>query len=259
MIPDWQLPPGVDRGLWDYLHSGEMVRGYDAQMAESPMAAADVRFCETVFDRPGRLLDLGCGTGRLCRHFAAEGFACTGVDLSPEMLIAARVGAAAVGVGVDWVEANLVDLAGLPDGAFDYAACLFSTLGMVRGSDNRAAAVRAVTRVLRPGGRFVVHAHNRFYRGLGWGRMLGQAWRTAVGAAAAGDVTMPQAYGGAPLTLHHFTRREVVRLLEEAGFRPTTVSAVRETGGVGAAPFWRSYGYLVAAEKQKGLAADQRR
>src|SRR5205814_6229958 len=24
MIPDWQLPPGVDRGLWDYLHSGEM-------------------------------------------------------------------------------------------------------------------------------------------------------------------------------------------------------------------------------------------
>ena len=29
MTPDWQLPPGVDRGLWDYLHSGEMVSGYD--------------------------------------------------------------------------------------------------------------------------------------------------------------------------------------------------------------------------------------
>ena len=35
MIPDWQLPPGVDRGLWDYLHSGEMVRGYDGQVAAS--------------------------------------------------------------------------------------------------------------------------------------------------------------------------------------------------------------------------------
>ena len=31
-IPDWQLPPGVDRGLWDYLHAGEMVAGYDEQM-----------------------------------------------------------------------------------------------------------------------------------------------------------------------------------------------------------------------------------
>ena len=34
--PDWQLPPGVDRGLWDYLHSTGMVAGYDDQMAASP-------------------------------------------------------------------------------------------------------------------------------------------------------------------------------------------------------------------------------
>ena len=33
MIPDWQLPEGVDRGLWDYLHAGDMVAGYDEQMA----------------------------------------------------------------------------------------------------------------------------------------------------------------------------------------------------------------------------------
>ena len=29
MLPDWQLPPGVDRGLWDYLHADDMVAGYD--------------------------------------------------------------------------------------------------------------------------------------------------------------------------------------------------------------------------------------
>ncbi|MFO0825053.1 MAG: hypothetical protein U0792_18345 [Gemmataceae bacterium] len=32
MIPEWQLPPGVDRGLWDYLHADDMVAGYDEQM-----------------------------------------------------------------------------------------------------------------------------------------------------------------------------------------------------------------------------------
>ena len=80
-LPDWQLPPGVDRGLWDYLHSLEMVAGYDAQTAASPLAAADVRYCEAWFPTPGRLIGLGCGTGRLAIHFARKGYACTGVGV----------------------------------------------------------------------------------------------------------------------------------------------------------------------------------
>src|SRR5205085_11803028 len=104
--PDWQLPPGVDRGLWDYLHSGDMVRGYDAQLADSPLAREDVAFCESVFPTPGRLLDLGCGTGRLCVHFARMGFDCVGVDLSDEMLAKARANAAAAGVKAECVKAN---------------------------------------------------------------------------------------------------------------------------------------------------------
>src|SRR5688572_33220634 len=69
-IPDWQLPPGVDRGLWDYLRAADMVAGYDEQMQTSHLAKADVAFCDSIFREPGRLIDLGCGTGRLCAHFA---------------------------------------------------------------------------------------------------------------------------------------------------------------------------------------------
>ena len=236
-VPDWQLPRGVDRGLWDYLHSTEMVRGYAAQMSASPLAAADVRFCESVFDRPGRLADLGCGAGRLCGHFAAKGYECVGVDLSPEMLAAARE---AVG-GVEWVAANLVDLTRLTDGSFRFAACLFSTLGMVRGADERAAAVRTAYRILEPGGRYVIHVHNRWYRGLGFRRLAGQAWKTLRGATDEGDVTMPQAYAGAPLTLHHFTKAEAVGLLTTAGFRILRMEPVVTSEGI--------YGYLIAAEK----------
>ena len=90
MIPDWQLPPGVDRGLWDYLHAGEWSRATTSRCAASPLAAADVAFCERAFPTPGRLLDLGCGTGRLCVHFAAKGYECVGVDLSEEMLAQAK-------------------------------------------------------------------------------------------------------------------------------------------------------------------------
>lgn len=247
MIPDWQLPAGVDRGLWDYLHAADMVAGYDEQMRASPLAGADVAFCERAFPTPGRLVDLGCGTGRLCVHFAGKGYDCVGVDLSDEMLAKARES----GARVEWVKGNLVDLAALSAVSFDYAACLFSTLGMVRGAENRAKVVANAFRLLKPGGRFVLHAHNRFFRGLGTKRVLAQRWKTLTGSSSAGDITMSQAYGGAPLTIHHFRFGEVIGLLRRAGFQLHAYMAVYATPYVlGVERSWSDrYGYLFWAER----------
>jgi len=246
MIPDWQLPPGVDRGLWDYLHAADMVAGYDAQVEASPLARADVAFCETVFRSPGKLLDLGCGTGRLCCHFAPKGYECVGVDLSEEMLLKARTNCPSA----TFLNANLVDLSAVSDASFDYAACLFSTLGMVRGEENRAKVLANAFRVLKPGGKFVLHAHNRFYSGLGLGRLTGQFVRTLFERPSAGDITMSQAYGGAPLTLHHFMRREAVMLLWATGFATLGVMPLTATGEKARWPTGvRAYGWLIAAER----------
>src|SRR4051812_28941152 len=87
--PDWQLPAGVNRGLWDYLHDRGVARNYDAGLAGSAMFAADERFAERHCPRPGRLLDLGCGTGRLLVAFARRGYRVLGVDLSADMLAVA--------------------------------------------------------------------------------------------------------------------------------------------------------------------------
>jgi SAM-dependent methyltransferase len=245
-IPDWQLPAGVDRGLWDYLHAADMVAGYDEQMRTSALAAADVAFCERAFPAPGRLLDLGCGTGRLCSHFATKGYDCVGADLSDEMLAKARESAPTA----TFIKANLVELSGLPERSFDYAACLFSTLGMVRGAENRAKVLANAFRFLKPGGRFVLHAHNRFFRGLGWKRVTAQRLKTLLGRADAGDITMPQSYGGAPLTLHHFMRFEAMMILWEAGFATLDVLPLRADGGPAAWPTAvRAYGWLIAAER----------
>src|SRR5947209_14578512 len=108
--PDWQFPPGVTRGLWDYLHDPGLARRYDATLAGAPLLEADVRFCEEHFDRPGRLIDLGCGTGRLLVPFPRRGYWVLGVDLSEEMLRVAAEKAAAAGVPVHLLRANLVEL-----------------------------------------------------------------------------------------------------------------------------------------------------
>ena len=236
MIPDWQLPAGVDRGLHDYLRSAEMVRGYDAMMAVSPLAAVDLEFCGRWFDTPGRLLDLGCGTGRLGRHFGPKGFDCVGVDLSEEMLAAAE--AQKLSERERFAAVNLVELSEKFRG-FDFAACLFSTLGMIRGFENRDAVLRNAFRALRPGGRFVLHVHNRYFRGVGM-----RGWRR-------GDLAMPQAYGGAPLTLHHYSRGEALRSVRAARFRVMDVTPVSANGWLKNRwwlPKVRSYGYLIAAE-----------
>ncbi len=255
---DWQLPPGVTRGLWDYLHDPAIADNYDAELAGSPLVSADVSFAERHFDRPGRLLDLGCGTGRLLIPFARRGSWVLGVDLSEEMLRVAGERARAAGVEIHRLKANLVELDGLADQSFDYAACLFSTLGMVIGAESRRRVVGHVFRLLRPGGKFVLHVHNRWFnvwdpQGRHW--LLRDLARSLVGRAG-GDKVMPVHLGIAGLTLHLFTRREAVRLLRSVGFRVIEVRPL----GLGpdarlAWPWWltrlRAYGYLLAAERPK--------
>jgi SAM-dependent methyltransferase len=248
--PDWQMPPGVNRGLWDYLHDPAVARNYDASLAGVALPDVDRRFVEEHCPRPGRLLDLGCGTGRLLVPFAQRGYRVLGVDLSEEMLTAAR---AKAGAAIPLLRANIAELNGIRDQTFDYAACLFSTLGMVMGAENRRRVVAHVFRLLRPGGCFILHVHNRWFNvwntpGRAW--LLQDGWNRT----ERGDRVMPAHQGVAGLTLHLFTRGEASRLLANAGFRVREIRPVSlRTDGRLPLPWWfgglRAYGYLIATER----------
>ncbi|MGD0546371.1 MAG: class I SAM-dependent methyltransferase [Terracidiphilus sp.] len=90
------------------------------------------------------ILDLGCGDGQLTLRLAATGASVVGVDLSPEMLAAARAR------GVDAREGSAESLP-FPAAAFD-AVFSNAVLHWIRDQDVMMAEVR---RVLKPGGRFV--------------------------------------------------------------------------------------------------------
>ena len=243
MTPDWQLPAGTDRGLWDYVNSERVAREYDDALAGSALLDVDLQFCQKHFSKPGRLIDLGCGTGRLLMPFAKLGFDCVGVDLSDAMLDVVREKAKKSQVRVELHKANLVDLDQFANGAFDYAACLFSTLGMIREQANRRRFLAHVRRILQPGGVFVVHAHNSQYR---FGRGLGKR------GVEPGDRTMPQHRGGAELTIHHYSRREINSELAAAGFRVIEFQWIGQGQNLRLRIPWilpatRAYGFLIAA------------
>lgn len=254
---DWQLPPGVNRGLWDYLHNPAVARGYDAYLAGVSLCDVDLAFVARHCPNPGKLLDLGCGTGRLLIEFSRRGYWTLGVDLSAEMLAVAAEKVAASGLASPLLQANLTQLDCLAERSFDYAACLFSTLGMVSGAEQRRRVVARVARLLRPGGKFILHVHNRWFNvwdagGRGW------LWRDLLGLRPAGvergDRVMPVHQGVAGLALHLFARTEALRLLRAAGLRVVEVRPVslRPDGRLTAA-WWcgrlRAYGYLLAAER----------
>lgn len=257
-MADWKLPKGVSREVWQYAQSEQAARAYDAALAGSPLHRADQRFAERHLPAKGRLVDLGCGTGRLLIPFAQRGGWVLGVDLSAEMLCLAGEKASAAGVAIARLQANLVELDCLADASFDSAACLFSTIGMIAGAAERRQFIAHVHRILRPNGRLVLHVHNRWFNfwdaaGRRW--LLRDVFRQLLRTSDAGDRPVPEGVIG--FALHHFSRREAVRMLRDGGFRVREVLPVGATADATVRSAWwfdslRSYGYLVAAEKPPG-------
>jgi SAM-dependent methyltransferase len=142
----------MDRDWYRTFFSGivvEMWRG--AIPAEQTSAEADFLERALRLRAPARVLDVPCGAGRHAIELASRGHRPVGVDLSEEMLAAAR--AAASGREVEWRRAEMRDLAGA--GPFDAAYCLGNSFGYLHPDASREF-LRAVARSLAPGGRFVM-------------------------------------------------------------------------------------------------------
>jgi SAM-dependent methyltransferase len=100
---------------------------------------------------PGsRVMDVGCGIGRLTRVLARRVTHVTALDVSPEML--ARAQELNPGLeNVEWVLGDGATLAGIERGSFDAVVC-HQVLEHIPSARLQLGYVAEFARVLRPGG-----------------------------------------------------------------------------------------------------------
>ncbi len=220
--PSWQLPAGVSRATWDYLHHPSIADDYDEYFAFNSLFEHDERVLAENFLRPGLVADFGCGTGRALLPLVRGGQRGLAIDLSEHMLRIVREKATLENLPITCLQTNLVELDCLADSSVDHAMCLFSTLGMIRGRTNRRRALKHFRRVLKPGGRFVLHVHNYWYNlrdpeGPMW-LVKNLLTATFSREVEIGDKWFP--YRGLPsMFLHVFRWRELAADLRSAGFK----------------------------------------
>lgn len=179
---------------------------------------------------PPSLLDVGCGDGRLGGRLYERGFSVTGVDISPDAVLAARALAASAEVPGRSLRFHEADFAAdlpprIEGGPFDIVVCqlVVSIIGDVRSRRNLLRHVRCN---LRPGGWLYLSAS-----GVSDSINPGYARLYADDAQQTGEQHSYFSRGedGRILYMtHHFTGEEILDLLQSEGFEQIDVIQERE-------------------------------
>jgi SAM-dependent methyltransferase len=233
----------------------ELARLYDLDMADHDVDVDLYLSLARAADGP--ILELACGSGRICVPLAAGGQRVVGVDRDRAMLDRARRAWADRRSGTDG-ELELLegDITTLDLGrTFDLVLLALNSLLMLPGRDPQLAALQAIARHLTPMGRAVIDVvlpspdDLAAYDGrleLAWlrhddeaGGMVAKLWSAHYQPAAA-IATVTTIFDrwpadGGPVSrlsrtdqMHLLGAHELVDLAERAGLRPETVAGDHE-------------------------------
>lgn len=114
--------------------------------------------------RGEKILDVACGQGVFSRQLVAAGAEVTGIDASPELIKQAKK----LSPDINYLIADATRMKMLADKSFEAASCIMAIMNI----DPLPAVLKEVSRVLKPGGRFVMvlnHPCFRVPKQSGWG------------------------------------------------------------------------------------------
>jgi SAM-dependent methyltransferase len=237
--------------MWDDARAYDLATG---------MVAHDLPYWESLIAeyRPRRVLDLGCGTGRITLPLVAAAVAVredaevVGLDGSRSFLCRAteKLAATPHAHRVSLVDGDMRDF-DLGD-PFDLIICGFNNLAYIHGIDDHLACFASVRRNLAPGGRFAIDIQTPYLSLLAEARTAlfppvrrELDWHhPAPGISRFSSFYVTSRYDAATqteytthyweiyhedgsresrvtdLTWHHFYPRELLLLLRQAGLEP---------------------------------------
>lgn len=138
-MTSWAEIAGPDRGA-------KYAERFAALAAAGTDVHGEAALCAGLLAPGARVLDAGCGTGRVAIRLAELGFESVGVDVDEAMLEQARAAAP----DQTWVASDLVRLADLELGSFDLVVAAGNVIPLLdRGTE--ATVVANLARVLQPG------------------------------------------------------------------------------------------------------------
>ncbi|MCB0992638.1 MAG: class I SAM-dependent methyltransferase [Acidimicrobiales bacterium] len=149
----------VDKSKWVEIteenpnHSSWYVERFRAMAAEGKDLAGEARLVDAMVPRSARILDAGCGPGRVGGHLHLQGHEVVGVDVDPVLIEAARQDHP----GPTWVVADLAEL-DLPsmgiDADFDAIVAAGNVMAFLAAS-TRQMVLQRLGAHLAPDGRLV--------------------------------------------------------------------------------------------------------
>jgi SAM-dependent methyltransferase len=138
---------------WSEIADADTAQRYAARFTALAESGADVHgeanCCDRLLDGPSRILDAGCGTGRVAIRLAQLGHEVVGVDLERSMLDVARMQAP----NLTWIEADLATL-DLGDEQFDLVVAAGNVIPLL-AAGTHGAAIANLAAALRPDGVLV--------------------------------------------------------------------------------------------------------
>lgn len=135
-------------------HSTWYVERFRAMAAQGKDIAGEARLVDAMLERGSRILDAGCGPGRVGGYLHAAGHTVVGVDVDPVLIAAAEQDYP----GPTWLVGDLAELdlpsRGIP-ADFDVIVCAGNVVTFLAES-TREAVLTGFARHLAPAGRLIV-------------------------------------------------------------------------------------------------------
>jgi SAM-dependent methyltransferase len=134
-------------------HSDWYVERFRSLTADGADLHGEARFVDAMLGRGARVLDAGCGPGRVGGRLAELGHEVVGVDLDPVLIAAAEHDHP----GPRWLVGDLAELDLSADGVatgFDVVVCAGNVMGFLDPATRRQVLAN-LRSVLAPGGRIV--------------------------------------------------------------------------------------------------------